>query len=134
MDEAGLRRTPSARTIARLLTTGRDALSKAETLMIATIEDSIPALVEARAAVAEAPIDGNAGRANHDPVDEQPNDPGLLSRKQRVPEIIEAPECLDDCRLIQANAVLPVSGHHPRRDLGRGDAGSRQGFSPAQGS
>ncbi|MFO1126568.1 MAG: ISL3 family transposase [Methylocystis sp.] len=53
MDEAGLRRTPSARTIARLMTTGRDALSKAETLTIATIEDSIPALVEARAAVAE---------------------------------------------------------------------------------
>jgi transposase len=53
MDEAGLRRTPSARTIARLMTTGRDALSKAETLIIATIEDSVPALVEARAAVAE---------------------------------------------------------------------------------
>lgn len=53
MDEAGLRRTPSARTIARLMTTGRDALSKAEALTIATIEDSIPALVEARAAVAE---------------------------------------------------------------------------------
>jgi transposase len=53
MDEAGLRRTPSARTIARLMTTGRDALSKAETLTIATIEDSIPALVEARAAVCE---------------------------------------------------------------------------------
>jgi transposase len=53
MDEAGLRRTPSARTIARLITTGRDALSKAETLTIATIEDSIPALVEARSAVTE---------------------------------------------------------------------------------
>lgn len=53
MDEAGLRRTPSARTIARLMTTGRDALSKAETLTIAAIEDNIPALVEARAAVAE---------------------------------------------------------------------------------
>jgi transposase len=53
MDEAGIRRTPSARTIARLMTTGRDALSKAETLTIATIEDSIPVLVEARAAVVE---------------------------------------------------------------------------------
>jgi len=53
MDEAGLRRTPSARTIARLMTTGRDALSKAETLTIATIEDGVPALVEARAAVTE---------------------------------------------------------------------------------
>ena len=52
MDEAALRRTPSARTIARLMTTGRDALSRPETLTIATIEDSVPALVEARAAVA----------------------------------------------------------------------------------
>ncbi|MGJ0509025.1 MAG: hypothetical protein ACR652_18260 [Methylocystis sp.] len=53
MDEAGLRRTPSARTIARLMTTGRDALSKAETVIIAAIEDSIPALVEVRSAVAD---------------------------------------------------------------------------------
>jgi transposase len=52
MDEAALRRTPSARTIARLMTTGRDALSTPETLTIATIEDNVPALVEARAAVA----------------------------------------------------------------------------------
>ncbi len=37
----------------RLMTTGRDALSKAETLTIAAIEDSIPALVEARSAVAD---------------------------------------------------------------------------------
>lgn len=51
MDEAGFRRTPSARTIARLMTTGRDALSKTETLTIATIEDGVPALVDARAAV-----------------------------------------------------------------------------------
>lgn len=34
------------------MTTGRDALSRPETLTIATIEDSVPALVEARAAVA----------------------------------------------------------------------------------
>ncbi|MCQ4189880.1 ISL3 family transposase [Methylocystis sp. NLS-7] len=51
MDEAGFRRTPSARTIARLMTTGRDALSKTQTLTIATIEDGVPALVDARAAV-----------------------------------------------------------------------------------
>lgn len=51
MDEAGFRRTPSARTIARLMTTGRDALSKTETLTIATIEDGVPALVDARAVV-----------------------------------------------------------------------------------
>jgi transposase len=35
------------------MTTGRDALSNTETLTIAAIEDSIPALVEARSAVAE---------------------------------------------------------------------------------
>jgi len=34
------------------MTTGRDALSKTETLTIAAIEDGVPALVEARAAVA----------------------------------------------------------------------------------
>jgi transposase len=53
MDAAGLRRTPSARTIAWLMTTGRDTLSKAETLTIVTIEKNIPALVDARAAVEE---------------------------------------------------------------------------------
>lgn len=43
-----LRRTPSARTIARLMTTGRDRLSKSETLTIATIEEALPQLVHAR--------------------------------------------------------------------------------------
>jgi transposase len=51
MDAAGLRRTPSARTIARLMTTSRDALSKAETLTIVAIEHNVPALVDARVAV-----------------------------------------------------------------------------------
>ena len=51
MDEAGLHRTPLARTIARLMTTGRDALSKTETVTIATIEDGVLALVDASAAV-----------------------------------------------------------------------------------
>ncbi|WP_024882137.1 ISL3 family transposase [Methylosinus sp. LW3] len=63
MDAAGLHRTPSARTIARLMTSGRDALSTTETLTIAAIEDSVPALVEARAAVAafQATIRKKAG-------------------------------------------------------------------------
>ncbi len=52
MDEGSLRRMPSARTIARLMTTGRDALTKAESLTIATIESGAPALVEARAVIA----------------------------------------------------------------------------------
>lgn len=63
MDAAGLHRTPSARTIARLMTSGRDALSTTETLTIAAIEDSVPALAEARAAVAafQATIRKKAG-------------------------------------------------------------------------
>ena len=43
-----LQRLPSARTIARLMTSGRDALSKAETVVIAAIESGVPALVQAR--------------------------------------------------------------------------------------
>ena len=45
-------RVPSARTIARLMTIGRDSLSKAETVTIAAIEGSLPTLVEAREAIA----------------------------------------------------------------------------------
>ncbi|HZC95595.1 MAG TPA: ISL3 family transposase [Bradyrhizobium sp.] len=47
-----LARTPAARTIARLLTTGRDHLSKSETVMVATVETGVPLLVEAREIVA----------------------------------------------------------------------------------
>ncbi len=39
---------PSARTIARLMTTGRYAMSKAESVTTATIESGVTALVEAR--------------------------------------------------------------------------------------
>ena len=48
-----LQRIPSARTIARLMSTGRDMLSKAETVTIAAIESGVPALVSARDAIAE---------------------------------------------------------------------------------
>lgn len=48
----GLIRTPSSRTIARLMTIGRDGLSRAETVTVATIEGSVPLLVEAREVVA----------------------------------------------------------------------------------
>lgn len=51
-DASSLSRVPSARTIARLMTTGRDNLTKAETVTIAAIENGVPALVEARAIVA----------------------------------------------------------------------------------
>ncbi len=41
-------RTPSSRTLARLMTIGRDTLSKAETVTVAAIEKGVPLLVEAR--------------------------------------------------------------------------------------
>ena len=50
--DGALSRTPSARTIARLMTNGRDALSKAETVTVATIEGGVPLLVEAREIIA----------------------------------------------------------------------------------
>jgi transposase len=50
--DSGLTRTPSSRTIARLMTTGRDRLSKAETVTVATIESGLPLLVEAREIIA----------------------------------------------------------------------------------
>jgi hypothetical protein len=43
-----LTRTPSSRTIARLLTIDRDRLSRAETITVTTIESGAPLLVEAR--------------------------------------------------------------------------------------
>lgn len=43
-----LPRVPSAKTVARLMTTARDHLSKADTVMIAAIENGVPTLVEAR--------------------------------------------------------------------------------------
>jgi transposase len=47
-----LSRTPSARTVARLLTIGRDDLSKADTVTVAAIEAGVPLLVEAREIIA----------------------------------------------------------------------------------
>ncbi len=41
-------RAPSARTIARLMTIGRDSLSKSETVTVAAIECGVPVLVAAR--------------------------------------------------------------------------------------
>ncbi|MFZ0526060.1 MAG: ISL3 family transposase [Xanthobacteraceae bacterium] len=52
-DAENLQRIPSARTIARLMTIGRDTLSKAETVTVAAIEAGMPALVEAREIIAE---------------------------------------------------------------------------------
>jgi transposase len=49
----GLQRIPSARTIARLMTTGRDRLSQAETMTVAAIEGGAPVLLEAREIIAD---------------------------------------------------------------------------------
>ncbi len=46
-------RTPSARTVALLMTVGRDRLTKAETITVAAIETSVELLVEARALMAD---------------------------------------------------------------------------------
>lgn len=46
-----LQKVPSARTIARLMTTARDHLSKADTVTIAAIETEVPVLVEARSLI-----------------------------------------------------------------------------------
>lgn len=48
----GLHRTPSARIVAKLMTVERDALSRAETVTVAAIENSVPLLAEARDIVA----------------------------------------------------------------------------------
>jgi hypothetical protein len=50
---SALSRVPSARTIARLMTVGRDRLSKAETLTVAAIEGGVEILVEAREVLAD---------------------------------------------------------------------------------
>jgi transposase len=51
-DAKNLQRVPSARTIAHLMTIGRDTPSKAETVTLAAIEARVPALVEAREVIA----------------------------------------------------------------------------------
>lgn len=52
VDAGALSRAPSARTIARLMTIGRDDLSKSETVTVAAIEGGVPLLVEAREVIA----------------------------------------------------------------------------------
>ncbi len=50
--DGALSGTPSSRTIARLMTIGRDGLSKAESVTVAAIESGVPLLVEAREIIA----------------------------------------------------------------------------------
>ncbi len=51
MTTAQVRKPPSARTIARMMTLKRDHLTKAETLIVAAIEQGAPALAEAQTLV-----------------------------------------------------------------------------------
>jgi hypothetical protein len=51
-DASALTRTPLARTLARLLTVGRDRRSKVETITVAAVENGTPILVEARDVIA----------------------------------------------------------------------------------
>ena len=53
VDGQALSRAPSARTIARLLTIGRDDLTKSETVTVAAIERGAPSLVDAREIIAD---------------------------------------------------------------------------------
>jgi transposase len=50
--DGALDRTPSSRAIAQLMTIDRDRLSRAETVTVATIENGVPLLVEAREIIA----------------------------------------------------------------------------------
>ena len=50
-----LQRVPSARTIARLMTSARDHMSKVDTVTIAAIEAGVPTLVAARTLGIEIP-------------------------------------------------------------------------------
>ena len=51
MTSSALRKPPSARTIAHLMTLKRDHLTRAETLTVAAIEQGTPTLVDARALI-----------------------------------------------------------------------------------
>ncbi|MBB4351573.1 transposase [Rhizobium cellulosilyticum] len=52
-NQSGLARTPSARVIARLMTTARDDLAKSEAILVAAIEVNVPELVVARTAIGD---------------------------------------------------------------------------------
>nr|WP_309402283.1 transposase [Aminobacter niigataensis] len=49
--QSGLARTPSARIIARLMTSARDDLTKSEAILVAAIERNVPDLVVARTTI-----------------------------------------------------------------------------------
>ena len=64
-NQSGLARTPSARVLARLMTSAWDGLAKSEAILVAVIEENVPELVAARKAIGgrhikRAQIDANA--------------------------------------------------------------------------
>ena len=52
-NQSGFARTPSAKVIARLMTSARDGLAKSEAILVAVIEASVPELVAARKAIGD---------------------------------------------------------------------------------
>lgn len=52
-NQSGLTRTPSARVLARLMTSARDGLAISEAILVAVIEDHVPDLAAARQAISE---------------------------------------------------------------------------------
>lgn len=51
--QSGLMRTPSARVLARLMTSAQDGLGKSEAIILAVIENNVPELVAARKAIGD---------------------------------------------------------------------------------
>jgi transposase len=98
-DAGAIVHAPSARTIARLLTVGRDRLSKAETITVAAIESGVAVLVEARDMIAQfqgiirrkalADLDGWLDRAKHSLVAAFAN--GVMKDKNAVQAAIVSP-------------------------------------------
>ncbi|MTH62436.1 ISL3 family transposase [Paracoccus litorisediminis] len=52
-NQTGLARTPSARVLARLMTSARQELAKSEAILVAVIEETVPELVVARKAIGD---------------------------------------------------------------------------------
>lgn len=52
-NQSGLMRTPSARVLARLMTSAQDGLAKSEAVLVAVIENNVPELVTAHKAIGD---------------------------------------------------------------------------------
>lgn len=52
-NQSGIMRTPSARVLARLMTSVQDGLAKSEAILVAVIENNVPELVAARKAIGD---------------------------------------------------------------------------------